>query len=80
MFDTNLHLAQFEIVQRGFDLVEARVVLGNDMPVSRFEGSIAHLEDLLALCLEHPVRVKPVLLDVFPPKTGKRRPIRREMD
>jgi len=24
--------------------------------------------------------VMPTVLDVFPPKTGKRRPIRREMD
>lgn len=79
MFDCNLHLAQFEIVQRGFDLVEARVVLGNDNPLSRLEGSIPHLEDLLAACLEHPVRVKPTVLEVFPPKTGKRRPIRREI-
>lgn len=79
MFDCNLHLAQFEIVQRGFDLVEARVVLGADTPYSRLKSSISHLEDLLALCLEHPVRVKAQSLDVFPPKTGKRRPIRREM-
>jgi len=67
-------------VQRGVDLVEARVVLGKDMPLSRLDGSIAHLEDLLAACLEHPVRVKPTVLDAFPPRTGKRRPIRREMD
>jgi phenylacetate-CoA ligase len=80
MFDCNLHLAQFEIVQRGVDLVEARVVLGKDMPVSRLAGSIAHLEDLLKACLEHPVRVKTLVLATFPPKTGKRRPIRREMD
>jgi len=79
MFDCNLHLAQFEIVQRGFGLVEARVVLGADTPYSRLKSSIAHLEDLLALCLEHPVRVMAQSLDVFPPKTGKRRPIRREM-
>lgn len=79
MFDCNLHLAQFEIVQRGFDVVEARVVLGNDTPASRLQSSIAHLEDLLAACLEHPVQVKAHALDVFPAKTGKRRPIRREM-
>ncbi len=79
MFDCNLHLAQFEIVQRGFDVVEARVVLGTDTPETRLNGSIAHLEDLLAVCLEHPVQVKATALDVFPPKTGKRRPIRREM-
>jgi phenylacetate-CoA ligase len=79
MFDCNLHLAQFEIVQHGFDLVEARVVLGNDNPLSRLKGSIPHLEDLLAACLEHPVRVIPTVLEAFPPKTGKRRPIRREI-
>jgi phenylacetate-CoA ligase len=79
MFDCNLHLAQFEIVQQGLDLVEARVVLGADTPCSRLKSSIAHLEDLLAVCLEHPVRVKAQILDSFPPKTGKRRPIRREI-
>jgi phenylacetate-CoA ligase len=79
MFDCNLHLAQFEIVQRGFDLVEARVVLGSDTPAARLKSSVAHLEDLLAVCLEHPVRVQAQALDAFPPKTGKRRPIRREM-
>jgi len=66
-------------VQRGFDQVEARVVLGTDTPLSRLHGSIAHLEDLLATCLEHPVQVTAHALDVFPPKVGKRRPIRREM-
>ncbi|WP_375787131.1 phenylacetate--CoA ligase family protein [Bradyrhizobium sp. Pha-3] len=80
MFDCNLHLAQFEIVQRGVDLVEARVVLGQDTPMSRLRGSVAHLEDLLAACLEHPVRVQANALLVFPPKVGKRRPIRREID
>ena len=79
MFDCNLHLAQFEIVQQGLDLVEARVVLGNDTPDSRLKSSIAHLEDLLAVCLEHPVRVKAQVLNSFPPKIGKRRPIRREI-
>lgn len=60
-------------------MVEARVVLGNDTPRTRLNSSIAHLEDLLSVCLEHPVQVKAHALDVFPPKTGKRRPIRREM-
>ncbi len=80
MFDCNLHLAQFEIVQRGVDLVEARVVLGQDTPMSRLRGSVAHLEDLLKACLEHPVRVQAHALLAFPPKVGKRRPIRREFD
>ncbi|KIU47198.1 hypothetical protein QU42_08045 [Bradyrhizobium sp. UASWS1016] len=80
MFDCNLHLAQFEIVQRGVDVVEARVVLGQDTPMARLRGSVAHLEDLLAACLEHPVRVQANALLAFPPKVGKRRPIRREFD
>jgi phenylacetate-CoA ligase len=79
MFDCNLHLMQFEIVQRANDLIEARFVLSPDTPDARLKGSIAHLEDLLALCLEHPVRVKAQAVDSFPPKTGKRRPIRREI-
>lgn len=79
MFDCNLHLAQFEIVQRGVDLVEARVVLGNETPVARLNSSVAHLEDLLAACLEHPVYVKAHALHAFPPRVGKRRPIRREI-
>ena len=46
---------------------------------TRLHGSIPHLEDLLSICLEDKVRVKAVVLDAFPPKVGKRRPIRREM-
>jgi phenylacetate-CoA ligase len=79
MFDCDLHLAQFEIVQTGVDRVEARVALGAATSKARLHGSIAHLEDLLSICLEHKVGVKAVVLDVFPPKVGKRRPIRREM-
>jgi phenylacetate-CoA ligase len=41
--------------------------------------SVAHLEGLLSVCMEHPVRVKAQALDAFAPRTGKRRPIRREM-
>jgi phenylacetate-CoA ligase len=79
MFDCDLHLTQFEMVQRGFDQVEARFVLGGDTTSARVEGSISHLEDLLSLCLEHSVRVTAQALDAFPQKAGKRRPIRREM-
>jgi len=79
MFDCDLHLAQFEIVQTGVDMVEARVVLGAATSKDKLHGSIPHLEDLLSICLEDKVRVKAVVLDAFPPKVGKRRPIRREM-
>ena len=79
MFDCNINLAQFEIVQRGFDLVEARFVLGTGVTDAQVHGSIAHLEDLLSLCLEHPVRVTTDTVAAFAHKPGKRRPIRREM-
>ena len=42
-------------------------------------GSVAHLEDLLAMCLEHPVDVKANVVTSFPARTGKRRPIRCEV-
>jgi phenylacetate-CoA ligase len=79
MFDCNLNLAQFEIVQRGVDLVEARFRPGGATTAAMVTGAAAHLEDLLGLCLEHPVRVKAEAVDVFPAPKGKRRPIRREM-
>jgi phenylacetate-CoA ligase len=79
MFDCDINLAQFEIVQRGVDLVEARFQPGGTTTAAKVTGSIAHLEELLGLCLEHPVRVNAQALDVFPARKGKRRPIRREM-
>jgi phenylacetate-CoA ligase len=54
-------------------------VLGAATSKAKLSGSISHLEDLLSICLEDKVRVKEVVLDAFPPKVGKRRPIRREM-
>jgi phenylacetate-CoA ligase len=79
MFDCDLHLAQFEIVQKGFDLVAARFVLGGGTTETQVSASIAHLEELLALCLEHPVRVQPQAVEAFERRPGKQRPIRREM-
>ena len=80
MFDCDLHLAQFEIVQQADSMWSRHASCSaTTLPEQRLKGSIPHLEDLLAVCLEHPVRVKAQALDAFPPKTGKRRPIRREM-
>jgi len=79
MFDSNLHLAQFELVQKRPDFVEATFVLGGATVESRVHGSVAHLEDLLAMCLEHPVDVKANVVTSFPARTGKRRPIRCEV-
>jgi phenylacetate-CoA ligase len=79
MFDCNLHLAQFEIVQREHALIEARYVLGSGTTSTQVAASISHLSDLLSLCLEHPVHVRAQALDAFPQQIGKRRPIRRQM-
>jgi phenylacetate-CoA ligase len=79
MFDCGLHLAQFEIVQLEHALVEARCVLGSGTTKTRFDESMAHLAELLSLCLEHPVQVKAQALDALPRRSAKQRPIRREM-
>jgi phenylacetate-CoA ligase len=79
MFDCDFHLAQFEVVQKRADLIEVRFVLGNGTSASHVTDSVAYLEGLLSVCMEHPVRVKAQALDAFAPRTGKRRPIRREM-
>jgi phenylacetate-CoA ligase len=79
MFDCNLHLAQFEMVQRDHALVEARYVLGRDTTKARIDESLPHLSELFSLCLEHPVKVNARALDEGSNKPGKRRPIRREL-
>jgi phenylacetate-CoA ligase len=79
MFDRNLHLAQFELVQKRTDLVEVRCVLGDGTIESRLHHEASHLEDLLTACLEHPVEVTITVVDGFGPQKGKRRPIRCEI-
>jgi phenylacetate-CoA ligase len=76
MFDSNLHLAQFELVQKRPDLVVATFVLGGATAETRLRAAISHLEDLLAMCLEHPVNVMANVVASFPAQSGKRRPIR----
>ncbi len=79
MFDCNINLQQFEIIQKAHDLVEARFIPGAGISEAKILGSIGHLEQLLSLCLEHRVKAQVKVLTAFPPKTGKRRPIRREL-
>jgi phenylacetate-CoA ligase len=79
MFDRDLHLAQFELVQKRTDLVEAKFILGGATSESRVRGVVSHLEDLLTACLEHPVEVILTVTDSFGPQKGKRRPIRCEV-
>jgi phenylacetate-CoA ligase len=80
MFDCNINLQQFEIIQKAQDLVEARFIPGAGIPEERILASTGHLEELLGLCLEHDVKVNAKVMSAFPAKTGKRRPIRREID
>jgi phenylacetate-CoA ligase len=79
MFDRDIHLAQFEMIQRRADMIEARFKPGVGMAEAKLTASVAHLEELLALTFEHPVKVKAELVEIFPPRVGKRRPIRREI-
>jgi phenylacetate-CoA ligase len=57
-------------------LVVATFVLGATTAETRLRAAISHLEDLLAMCLEHPVNVKANVVTSFPAQAGKRRPIR----
>lgn len=79
MYDRDLHLAQFELVQKKPNLVEAKFILGSNATGTRLRGAIAHLEDLLALCLEHSVKVNAEVVTGFWDQDGKRRPIRCEV-
>jgi phenylacetate-CoA ligase len=79
MFDSDLHLAQFELVQKRNDLIETTFVLGGGVTEKRLFDAIPHLEALMSLSMEHPVGVKANIVEAFPPKTGKRRPIRRDI-
>ena len=80
MFDGNLNLAQFEVVQTGAAVVTARFVPNDDTPAAAVLATLPHLEALLAICLQQPeVRVDAEVLTAVPPRSGKRRPIRCEM-
>jgi phenylacetate-CoA ligase len=79
MFDSDVHLQQFELIQKRADFIHARFVPGRGVTEQHVSNSVQHLEELLGLCLEHPVRVKAEVVAGFPSKTVKRRPIRREI-
>jgi phenylacetate-CoA ligase len=79
MFDRDLHLAQFELVQKRSDFIEATFALGPGTVETRLQGSVSHLEELLTMCLESPVKVKANAVSAFPAQKGKRRPIRCEV-
>ncbi len=78
MFDAGVHIKEFELVQKAPDAVQATLLLDGHAPGVRERSSLVHLEELLQVCLGHPVRVEAEMASRFPKRKGKRRPIRRE--
>jgi hypothetical protein len=74
-----MHLETSELQIRP-DLVEAAFVLGGSATESLVAQSLAHLEDLLKMGLEHPARVESRIIDEFSPRSGKKGSIRRAFD
>lgn len=79
MFDMDLHLSQFELVQKEKQVIEATFVPGALGVETRLQAAIGHLETLLSMCMEHPVQVKARSVASFPESSAKRRPIRSEV-
>jgi phenylacetate-CoA ligase len=80
MFDNDLYIAQFELIQKAADLIEARFKPGDQAAVGRMDKALPHLETLMSLCMEHPVRVQIINVAAFPPASGKHRPIRSKLN
>jgi phenylacetate-CoA ligase len=77
MFETGVHIKEFELVQKAPDGVHATLqidgaILGGE------EAFLGKLAELLQVCLGHPVEVKAEIAPGFPQRTGKKRPIRRD--
>jgi phenylacetate-CoA ligase len=79
MFDAGVYVKEFELVQRAPDEIVASIVTPGSDPEARLRASIGHLEELLGVCLGHPVRVSAELVDGIQVRPGKRRLIRREL-
>jgi phenylacetate-CoA ligase len=79
MFDKNLDLEQFELVQKKTDVIEANFVLNSKTKETSVKEAIMHLENLLSLCLEHHTIVIANIVSSFTATSGKRRPIRCEV-
>jgi phenylacetate-CoA ligase len=77
MFDANVHIKEFELVQKAPGAIKA-VLMVDGEPQEKVGASFGHLRELLSVCLGHPVEVDVELVKSFPVRTGKRRPIRRE--
>src|SRR5579871_1326182 len=80
MFDRNLHLDQFELVQKQPDLIEANFVLGGPTFEEHVNVALKHLEDLLSISMEHPVTIQGNIVSSLARKSLKSRPIRCELN
>lgn len=78
MFDANVHIKEFELVQKAPDAVRATLLIDGQAAGAVKNSSLGHLEKLLQVCLGHAVRVEAEIASCFPKRRGKRRPIRRE--
>jgi phenylacetate-CoA ligase len=76
MFDCDLHLTHFEICQKTLNLVAVKVALGNNTPELKVINAKTHLEELLAMCLEHSIEISIEIVGPQVLQSKKRRPIR----
>ncbi len=80
MYDSDVHIEQFEIVQRRTDLVQLRYVPSSRESEHRISRSLTHLKDLLVLTLGSGVQlVSEMCTDIVRQDSLKRRPIRSEV-
>jgi len=66
MFDTDTHIREFELVQDRPDVIRARFVPGAGVSQAKVTASVTHLEQLLAVSLEQPMRVEVELVESLP--------------
>ena len=78
MFDRDLHLRQFELCQKTHDQLNMKMVLGQATKEEKVHQAMGHLEELLGMCMEHPVHVRAEIVNTI--VSGlKQRPIRCEL-
>jgi len=63
MFDTDTHIREFELVQDRPDVIRARFVPGAGVSQAKVTASVTHLEQLLAVSLEQPMRAEVELVE-----------------
>jgi phenylacetate-CoA ligase len=79
MFDNNINLRRFELVQTDYDV--ARLTAPNDIDRKELEAARQRLAELLAVAMEHPVKVELVISQSGSDDPGpKHRPIKRQFD